>query len=184
MTSGRPALVVTDMQNGFVREQSAHIVPVVVDLVRRWQRAGADTLFTRYLNYPNSPFERFFDWRKLQSSPEIDIIPQLEPFLRSGTILDKIIYSPFTEQGAKLIADRGWTDLYFCGIATESCVLKGAVDAFERNLTPWLIVDASASHAGAEAHNAGLLVARRFIGASQLITQAEIPPALLDDNQQ
>ncbi|WP_091610481.1 cysteine hydrolase [Micromonospora mirobrigensis] len=178
MTAGRQVLVVTDMQNGFVREQSAHVVPVVADLVRRWQGAGGDTLFTRYLNYPGSPFERFFGWRKLQASPETDIVPELRPYLHRGTVLDKLIYSPFSRESEELFAQRGWDEFYFCGIATESCVLKGAVDAFERNLTPWLIADASASHAGVEAHQAGLLVARRFIGPGQVISQSEIPSML------
>ncbi|MFY1634741.1 cysteine hydrolase [Solwaraspora sp. WMMB335] len=179
MTTGRPVLVVTDMQNGFVREQSAHIVPVVVDLVRRWQEAGGDTLFTRYLNYPGSPFERFFDWQRLQSPPDIDLVSELHPHLNQGAMLDKRIYSPFTPEGIALFQERGWEEFYFCGIATESCVLKGAVDAFEHNFTPWLIADASASHAGAEAHNAGLLVARRFIGPRQVISRDQIPAKLV-----
>ncbi|MFG1843682.1 cysteine hydrolase [Micromonospora carbonacea] len=179
MKADRPVLVVTDMQNGFVREQSVHIVPMVVDLVRRWREAGGDILFTRYLNYPGSPFERFFGWSRLQSAPETDIVPELQQYLSGGTILDKKIYSPFSEDGAKLFEQRGWKEAYFCGIATESCVLKGAVDAFERNLTPWLISDASASHAGPEAHAAGLLVARRFIGPGQVIRGADIPASIL-----
>jgi nicotinamidase-related amidase len=179
MTAGQPVLVVTDMQNGFVREQSAHVVPIVVDLVRRWQESGGDVLFTRYFNYPGSPFERFFDWSRLQSSPETDIVPELQPYLGRGTMLDKRIYSPFTVDSEAAFERRGWSTFYFCGIATESCVLKGAVDAFERNLTPWLIADASASHAGAEAHAAGLLVARRFIGPRQVIARADLPAALV-----
>ncbi|MFJ1541694.1 cysteine hydrolase [Micromonospora chalcea] len=171
-------LVVTDVQNGFVREQSAHIVSIIVALVQDWQRSGGDILFTRYINYPDSPFERFFGWRRMQSPPETEVVPELKPFLSYGTVIDKTIYSPFTDKGAKLVEERGWTDLYFCGIATESRVLKGAVDAFERNLTPWLIADASASHAGEEAHAAGLLVARRFIDPGQVITRAQIPPTL------
>ncbi|PZF99499.1 cysteine hydrolase [Micromonospora deserti] len=179
MTTNRPVLVVTDMQNGFVREQSAHIVPIVADLVRRWQESGGDTLFTRYLNYPGSPFERFFGWRRLQSPPETDIVSELQPYVERGIMFDKTIYSPFSAEGIELFSRHGWTECYFCGIATESCVLKGAVDAFERNLTPWLISDASASHAGPEAHAAGLLVARRFIGPGQVITRADIPAALV-----
>ncbi|MFI6161739.1 cysteine hydrolase [Micromonospora haikouensis] len=178
MTTNRPVLVVTDMQNGFVREQSAHIVPVVVELVRRWQSAGGDTLFTRYLNYPGSPFERFFDWRGLQSSPDTDMVADLLPYLERGVVLEKDIYSPFTSEGEAIFKQRGWNEFYFCGIATESCVLKGAVDAFERNYTPWLIADASASHAGPEAHAAGLLVARRFIGPGQVIERANLPARL------
>lgn len=184
MTSSRPVLVVTDMQNGFVREQSAHIVPVVVDLVRRWQAAGGDTLFTRYLNYPGSPFERFFGWQRLQSSPDIDFVPELRPYVGQGVTLDKRIYSPFTPEGLTLFKERGWAEFYFCGIATESCVLKGAVDAFECGFTPWLVADASASHAGVEAHEAGLLVARRFIGPGQVIQLADVPAALIGTSPQ
>ncbi|BCJ59735.1 cysteine hydrolase [Micromonospora endophytica] len=181
MTTDRPVLIVTDVQNGFVREQSAHIVPIIVDLVRRWQKAGGETLFTRYFNYPDSPFERFFGWQRLQFAPETDIVTELQPFLGHGMVLDKTIYSPFTPEGIKLFEEQGWRSFYFCGIATESCVLKGAVDAFERNFIPWLISDASASHAGPEAHAAGLLVARRFIGPGQVITRADIPAPLLGD---
>ncbi|MGC4784757.1 isochorismatase family protein [Micromonospora zamorensis] len=76
-----------------------------------------------------------------------------------------------------LFKQRGWEEFYFCGVATESCVLKGAVDAFEHGFTPWLIADASASHAGIEAHEAGLLVARRFIGPGQVIPLADVPNA-------
>ncbi|MEV4417781.1 cysteine hydrolase [Catellatospora sp. NPDC049609] len=179
MTHPRAVLVVTDMQVGFVREQSAHIVPVVVDLVRRWQENGGEILFTRYLNYPGSPFEQFFNWRRLQSSPEIDIVPELQPYLADHMILDKRIYSPFTHESEQTFRQLGWVEFYFCGIATESCVLKGAVDAFERGFTPWLIADASASHAGEAAHEAGLLVTRRFIGPGQVITLADLPDDLI-----
>jgi hypothetical protein len=36
-----------------------------------------------------------------------------------------------------------------------------------------VVTDASASHGGSEAHDAGLLVARRFIGAGQLVSAAD-----------
>lgn len=62
----------------------------------------------------------------------------------------------------------------FCGIATESYVLKSAVDAFEQGYGPWIVVDACASDAGAEVHDAGMLVARRLIGRRQLITTPDL----------
>lgn len=149
-------------------------MPIIAAPVQRWQESDGGTVFTRYLNYPDSPFERFFWWRRLQSPPETDIAAELLPFLDHGVTLDKNIYSSFAPEGEKLFRQRGWTEFYFCGIATESCVLKGAVDAFERGYTPWLIADASASHAGPEAHDAGLLVARRFIGPNQVVNRADI----------
>jgi len=52
------------------------------------------------------------------------------------------LYNLFNDQGTAILARSGWTDLLICGIATESCVCKTAV---EHNLTPWVLADAGAS---------------------------------------
>ncbi len=125
MNTDKAALVVVDMQNGFVREKSAHVVPIIAGMARRWQEAGGDTVFTRYLNPPGSMFERLIHWTHLRDAPETDIVPELAPLAaRATAIVDKVIYSLFNEEGDRLVRDHGWTDLYICGIATESCVLK------------------------------------------------------------
>jgi nicotinamidase-related amidase len=163
-------LVVIDMQNGFVSSKSAPVVPHVVDLVDRWERVGGATLFTRFINHPNSPYERLINWSRMQTSPEIDLVDAVAPAAeRAVKVLDKPIYSLFTDEGAAIVEEHRWTDLVLCGIATESCVLKTACDAFERGLIPWVITDAVFSHAGQEAHDAGLLVTRRFVGRRQLV---------------
>ncbi|MEV0387903.1 isochorismatase family cysteine hydrolase [Nonomuraea sp. NPDC050643] len=180
MPNNSAVLIVVDVQNGFIREESAYVVPVIVNLVARWQAAGADVVFTRYLNYPGSNFEKLFDWSKCMESPEIDIVPELMPYAeRAKAVVDKTMYSLFNNEGLRLVRENGWTDFYVCGIATESCVLKTAVDAFELDLTPWLIEDASASHAGQMAHDAGVLVGARFIGPNQIIKVADIPATVL-----
>ncbi|MEU3456452.1 isochorismatase family cysteine hydrolase [Micromonospora sp. NPDC006766] len=146
-------------------------MPKVVELVERWEATGRPVVFTRYHNYPGSPFERLIHWTAVQHPPETEIVPELSQHAtRARAVIDKRIYSYFTSEGANLAAQEGWTDLVFCGVATESCVLKSAVDAFEQDLRPWLVTNASASHGGLDAHDAGLLVARRFIGAGQLIS--------------
>jgi nicotinamidase-related amidase len=63
--------------------------------------------------------------------------------------------------------------LVLCGIATDGCVLKSAVDAFERGIEPVVVTDACASHGGSEIHEAGLLLLGRFIGAGQLKSVAD-----------
>lgn len=181
MIPSTSVLVVIDAQNGFVTENSAHAVEAIRDLVKRWEAAGGAVVFTRYLNYPGSPFERIINWKELHTSPEIDIVDELDPYAARAIVLDKGIYSLFTDDGAALVREYRWTDLYICGLDTESCVLKTAVDAFERGLTPWIVADAVASHAGPVAHDAGLIVARRMLGARQIITRtrldAELSPA-------
>ena len=168
-------LVVVDMQNGFVKPASAYVVPHVVDLVRRWQDAGGATVFTRFFNAPGSQYERLVKWTKVAEAPETDIIDDLQPYAaRATAVIDKKGYTLFTPEAEALVADRGWQNIVICGLTTESCVCKTAVDAFERDLTPWVVTDASGTHAGADVNEAGLIVIRRFIGAGQLITSEQI----------
>lgn len=169
-------LLVVDAQRGFVNSKSQHVVPVIADLVRRWQAAGGDTVFSRYFNFAGSPFERLVRWTAMRSGPATDIIPELQQYAdRSTAVVDKTTYTALADTGRQLVAAHGWTDLYLCGIDTECCVLTTAVDAFEMGLTPWLIADASASTGGTESHEAGLLVARRSIGRRQVIDTADVP---------
>ncbi len=180
MSERKPVLVVVDVQNGFITEHSKPVIPVIVDLVRRWQAARGDVVFSRYLNYAGSPFERLIGWTKMADGPETEIVTELAPHVGPHTpVVDKYIYTLFTPEGTHLIKERGWTDLYVCGIDTDICVLKTAVDAFEHNLTPWILKDACASHAGLEAHNAGLFIAARFIGPNQIIHTASLPASVL-----
>ncbi|GAA1931535.1 cysteine hydrolase [Streptomyces sodiiphilus] len=171
MDIGSAALIVVDMQNGFVNHHSRHAVHAVSDVVAQWSAAGRPVVFTRYFNYPDSPYERFFQWRRLREPPETDIVPELtEAVARAHAVVDKTGYTLFTPEATELIRQSGWTDLVFCGIATESCVLKSAADAFEHGYAPWIVTDASASDAGPDVHDAGLLVARRLVGVGQLVT--------------
>lgn len=181
MSESRPVLVAVDVQNGFVREESAYVVPRIVDLVQRWQAAGGDTVFTRYVNQPGSLFETLIGWSELMGPPQTDIVDELAPYAAQATaVVDKHEYGLLNNaEGAALIKEHGWTDLYVCGIATESCVLATALGAFEIGLVPWLVEDASATHAGAHVHDAGVLVAQRFIGEGQVIRVADIPAALV-----
>jgi nicotinamidase-related amidase len=180
MELSRSVLVVVDMQNYFVNDRARHVVPVIADLVRRWQSTGGAVIFTRYWNYPGSQFERLIGWTRMQAEPETTVIEELQPYLKEATaVVDKHSYTLFSDGGAEVIEEGGWQNLVICGIATESCVCKTAVDAFERGLTPWVLTDASASHAGPATHDAGLLVTSRFIGAKQLVSSTTVTTQVL-----
>jgi nicotinamidase-related amidase len=180
-------LVVIDMQNGFVKPASAYVVPRVVDLVQRWQDVGGATIFTRFFNSPGSAYERLIEWTDVATAPETDIVAELQPYAdRATAVIDKPGYTLFTPEGAAAVEAGGWRNMLVCGLTVESCVCKTAVDAFERDLIPWVITDATGTHAGELAHNAGLLVIRRFIGAGQLITtkNIDLPMAATQNERQ
>ncbi|WP_098958112.1 isochorismatase family cysteine hydrolase [Pseudonocardia sp. N23] len=179
MKAVNPVLVVVDVQNGFITDESKHVVPVIEQLVHDWLDKGRDVVFTRYLNYHDSPFEKIMGWSKLKESPEIDIVDELLPLTKQAlTIVDKTIYTMYNAEGTRLTQNRGWTDVFVCGIDTEVCVLKTAVDAFERGIRAWILKDACASHSGSTPHEAGLIVGAKMIGRKAIIETYEISHAL------
>lgn len=175
MTPGTTLLVVVDMQNGFLNERSRHVVPRVVAVLDTWRHLGGSVIFTRFHNEPGSPYERLIHWTRMQGPPETDIASELDPYLDGAVgVIDKPHYTLFTPEGTEAVRKGHWRDVVFCGVATDGCVLKSAVDAFELGYNPWVLTDACASHAGAAVHEAGLTLLRRFIGRGQLVDSAAL----------
>jgi nicotinamidase-related amidase len=176
---GDAVLFVVDVQNGFRNEASAPAIRRIVPLVRDWTTAGLPVIFTKYHNYPGSKFERLLDWAEVQHAPDTELVDDLIPYTRDAlAVVNKTGYSVFTAQVAKLVDEYGWTDLVFCGLDTDTCILKSVADAFEREHTPWLVRDACASHSGRGQHRTAVTMAGRFIGDRQVITRHDIASLL------
>ncbi len=160
------------MQNGFMGSQSRHVIEPVINLIEECQRHEIPTVFTRFHNNPASSYERLIGWKRLREAPETELVVDLLPYAK--TVIDKEFYSAFTNEFNRFINEYDWKTIILCGVATESCVMKTAVDAFEKNLIPIVVSDACASHAGANIHQAGLMILGRFIGGAQIVTSTQL----------
>jgi nicotinamidase-related amidase len=174
-------LLIVDVQNGFITDDTEHVVTGIAELAGKWQSEGGKTLFSRYFNYTGSEFERLINWRKLYAAPDTDLAEQLKPYTGrvEGAVFDKRGYSALTDEFLRQVHRHGWTDIVVCGIDTELCVLTTVFDAFDAGLTPWVVTDVSASTGGAPAHEAGLLVMGRGIGEHHLVTTDQLFGAIL-----
>lgn len=170
------ALIVVDPQVGFVTEHSAHVLPTLARLLHGFRAVGATTVVTKFVNTPGSPYVRMIGWgRMMPDDPDIELHPAVVEEARGADlVVRKGGYSALTTPVTELLAARGITDIVVAGLDTESCVLATVLAAFETGLTPWLVTDASASHAGDALHRAGLLVAGRYVGGGQLVTADEV----------
>ena len=83
-------------------------------------------------------------------------------------VVDKHTYTALTPAVRSELRRINADSVALCGIATDGCVLKTAVDLFEAGLRPIVRLDACGSHGGGECHDAGVLLLRRFIGDAQL----------------
>lgn len=177
-------LLVVDVQNGFVNDQSKHVLPTIANLTAQWADSGRPAVFTRYWNYPGSPWERLIGWRALYAPPETDLAPELLELASkpNAHTLDKRVYTALTAEGTDLLTELGVTDVVICGIATDACVFKTALDAFEQGFTPWVVRDAVASnatrHKAAEIHDSALLLISRLVGDRQVIDSRDILDSL------
>ncbi|AHH18545.1 isochorismatase family protein [Nocardia nova SH22a] len=148
--------------------------------LRQQTAVGRPVVLSRYLNFPGSPYERLLDWHGLRSSPDIDIVSELGRFCDHPrtVVMDKTGYTALTAEAVECWRDAGVTDLVLCGIATDGCVFKTALDVFEVGFTPWVVTDAVASntsrHNPRDVHESALLLLARLIGAQQLVSSSDI----------
>ncbi|CAM5292101.1 hydrolase [Streptomyces spiroverticillatus] len=174
MAFGTAALIVIDVQQGFINRHTEAVVPAIADLVARWSDAGAPVLFSRFVNAPGSPYERITGWSKLRTAEEQAFVQELRSFTsKAGATIDKGQSSVFTAEAARLFSQSGWTDLVLCGIDTDSCVYDSAISAYHSGYRPWVVTDACASTGGPQYHDAALLMAARNVGSRQLITRQQ-----------
>lgn len=159
----RDVLLIIDVQAGFINDFTAHIPEKVASLQGRFNTVFA----TRFVNPPGSLHRRLMNWHRFgPDSTEIALAFTPEDHVH---LFDKATYSALTPGLTKALAAARPDRVVLAGIATDNCILKTAVDLFEHAVEPVVLTDAVASHGGHAAHDCGLMLLRRFIGASQLI---------------
>lgn len=158
-------LVAIDVQAGFIGPHTESVVPRIVELASsgRFDHVVA----TRFKNYPGSPYERFIGWDGLSDPESQAVFPALEALCER--VFDKGSYGCFTPEFEAFLAEKDVDRLYLAGIDTDCCVLKSALDAFERNLDCKVLIDACASNGGPGSHEAAIVVMGRTIGEGQVV---------------
>jgi nicotinamidase-related amidase len=162
----RGALLVVDVQRGFVNPYTSHVPARIRRLI---EQGGYDpVLFTRFVNVPDGPYRRFLDWHECAEAPETDIVPELADLATPERLFTKPGYTGISDELAARLRAIGPAEAAVVGIDTDMCVLKVAMDLFDLGIRPVVLVDCCASTAGLQAHLAGLAVLSRNIGATQL----------------
>lgn len=159
-------LLIVDVQVGFINDFTHHIPQRVVRLIER--NDYAPLIFTRFINAPDGPYDRFLDWHSCDREPETKIVPELEPFARADFIFAKPGLCGLPDELTNYLRQQGIERIFIVGIDTDMCVLKIAMDLFDIGIEPLVFTDCCASTAGLQAHLAGLAVLSRNIGAQRL----------------
>jgi nicotinamidase-related amidase len=159
-------LIIIDVQSGFINEFTHHIPQRVASLIQRDEYEPI--LFTRFINAPDGPYQRFLNWHSCGSEPETKIVPELEPWAQPERVFSKRGLCGMPDELASYLRQQPIERVFLVGIDTDMCVLKVAMDIFDMGIEPMVLTDCCASTAGLQAHLAGLAVLSRNIGANRL----------------
>ena len=158
------ALLIVDVQKGFLNDWTGHIPAKVEALQNRYEKV----FVTRFSNPEGSNYRKLIGWRSFApgtKDTELAFTPRDD-----AVIIDKVVYSCVTGGFLARLKGIGIATVHLSGIATDNCVLKCAVDLFEAGLRPIVLADFCASHGGPECHDCGLRLLRRFIGEQQVVS--------------
>ncbi len=163
MPNTQPALLIIDVQKGFINDATKHIPARVEGLQKKYKTVFA----TQFYNPDPSNFRKLIGWNRFTAgSPDTELA--FTPIAHVA-VITKPTYSCVTASFLEELKRRNIDTIHICGIDTDICVTKCAVDLFEKNLIPFVLKDCVASHAGIEAHRAALITIGRFIGRNQII---------------
>jgi len=159
----KKCLLIVDVQKGFLNGSTSHIPSLVEELQKGYSYVYA----TRFFNKSGSFYRTLIKWDKFdKNSEEFDLA--FAP-LKKTKIIDKCIYTCVDKSFLDDLKKNDVDKVHICGIDTDICVTKCAVDLFENNIKPIVLAKYCASHAGVEFHEFALKILARFIGKGQII---------------
>ncbi|WP_138503943.1 isochorismatase family cysteine hydrolase [Nostoc sp. PA-18-2419] len=160
-------LFIIDVQNGFIAENTSYVVQRIRSLLK--QNIFKYVIFTRFINTLNSPYVKYLNWHQLFDEAEQELIEDIKPFV--GVVFDKTVYTACNEETLIFLKQKNIQTVFICGVDTEGCVLKTAIDFFENNIITYVLTYYSASNGGDIYHQAAILVLSQLIGSSNIITE-------------
>ncbi len=159
------ALVVTDMQKGFMNEFTKHLPAKIQQLLMR--KTFSLVIFTQFINTPGSPYVKLLKYARMLERPEIEIVPELKPY--ADIVIKKNTYSSFTSEFEALLREKKVREIYFVGVDTNACILLGALETFNKGLTPYILASYCASHSSSDFHEWALKNLEKVIGKEQVV---------------
>lgn len=156
-------LLIVDVQVGFINEFTVHIPKLVEKLQNNYKYV----YITKFFNKKNSFYRKLIKWERFDIESE-DFQLAFNP-VKHAIILNKSIYSCVNEDFIQDLNNKNITEIDICGIDTDICVTKCAVDLFEQNIIPFVLADYCGNNAGIEANMTAFNTLNRFIGKSQVV---------------
>ena len=160
------ALFVIGVQNYFMNPLTKDLPEKIRRYVKKNKNKFELIIFTNFVNTPQSSVYRFLDWTECLTSPETDIVNELNSVLRYGIVVAKDVLSALKIPKIKnLLAEKRIEEIYLSGIDTDCCVLATAYDAFDEGYRVRLLEKICMTSTGKNLHNAAVSMFKKNVGS-------------------
>ena len=157
-------LLIIDMQEGFRHTESETILPNLLKLKRSFD---GKIVFSKFVNNKNSLFEKQLNWIEFQNDEDKKLFPELQT--SDNIKLEHSTYTVLNKELKEFISKNKITKVYLCGIYTDVCIIKTAMDLFDNDLETFVIKDACSSLHGKKNHNSAIDSLKHIIGKKQIL---------------
>ncbi|MGH3665324.1 MAG: cysteine hydrolase family protein [Egibacteraceae bacterium] len=148
------ALIVVDMQNGFLREgnlaspQCLAVLPAVVAEVEAALDAGHHVVFTADTHEPDDREFEIFPVHCVRGTDEVELVDELRGYPGRDRVhlVAKRRYSALFETELEGLLHRYAIDeVRMCGVCTDICLLHTTADLRNRDIAVTVAADATAT---------------------------------------
>ena len=153
------ALIVVDMQNGFLRQgalasdRCLAVLPAVVEEVEDALVRGDHVVFTADTHEPDDREFEIFPVHCVRGTDEAELVDELSPYLGRERVhkVAKRRYSALFETELEGLLHRYTiTEVRMCGVCTDICVLHTTADLRNRDIAVTIVARATATFDGPE----------------------------------
>ena len=156
-------LLVIDLQNSFINENTKNVPNNISNLIIK--NKFNYIAFTKFVNDIHSQFYKILGYKGCINAFDRRIVIDT----KNNKIFEKRIYTAFNQELVQFIKANNISIIYLCGIDTDACVLKTAIDLFENNYNVKVIEDCSMSHSGKEFHEYAIKMLEKLIGKQNVV---------------
>lgn len=163
----KKALVVIDVQKGFINKETEMLPNKIVEYTKR--NNFDYILGTAYINSEETACYKFEGWKScMEGTEEAELVPEIKEIVQK--VFKKGKYSCWNDEFKEFIKSNGIDELYFAGISTACCVLHSVFDAYNDLQSCYVVKDLCGSTRGESTQKAAVQILRECITEQRVIS--------------
>jgi nicotinamidase-related amidase len=133
-------LVVMNLQNGLINTpEKTALSQKIIELTRK--HVFDRVVCVKFVNRDDGVFPKYHRYYDMHKGKEVEIVDDLNVDLVINRSIYSCVSEDFIEKVVKINDGDNLVELFLCGIGTDTSIMKSALDLFERDINPLVLVD-------------------------------------------